>query len=91
MAAVQSSFYSDIEVANADSEFYNAGTAGYFYSGSAKANHDVIIIGWDDNYPKENFHTPPKNDGAFICQNSWDSRLAMTVVFTYPMRIRISA
>lgn len=69
--AVQSSFYSDIEVANADSEFYNAGTAGYFYSGSAKANHDVIIIGWDDNYPKENFHTPPKNDGAFICQNSW--------------------
>lgn len=69
--AVQSSFYSDIEVANADSEFYNAKTAGYFYGGSAQANHDVIIIGWDDNYPKENFNTSPENDGAFICQNSW--------------------
>ena len=28
-------------------------------------------MGWDDNYPKENFKiTPPKN-GAWICKNSW--------------------
>lgn len=69
--AVQSSFYSDIEVTNTDSEFYNAGTAGYFYAGTTPANHDVVIIGWDDHYPKENFNVQPEHDGAFICQNSW--------------------
>ena len=39
--------------------------------GSEKPNHDVVIIGWDDNYPQENFTTHPEGDGAFICKNSW--------------------
>lgn len=33
--------------------------------------HAVSIVGWDDNYPKENFVIQPKNDGAYIVQNSW--------------------
>ncbi len=39
------------------------------------ANHAVTIIGWDDNYPKENFlaeHQPPE-DGAWLVRNSWGS------------------
>lgn len=39
------------------------------------ANHEVCIIGYDDNYPKENFneaHQPPEN-GAFLVKNSWGS------------------
>ena len=39
------------------------------------ANHGVTIIGWDDNYPKENFledHQPPEN-GAWLVKNSWGS------------------
>ena len=39
------------------------------------ANHGVTIIGWDDNYPKENFlpeHQPPEN-GAWLVRNSWGS------------------
>ena len=39
------------------------------------ANHAVTIIGWDDNYPKENFlaeHQPPEN-GAWLVRNSWGS------------------
>ena len=39
--------------------------------GQEKPNHDVVIIGWDDNYPKENFPMDLEGDGAFICQNSW--------------------
>lgn len=34
-------------------------------------NHGVTIIGWDDNFSKNNFiKTPPKN-GAWIVKNSW--------------------
>ena len=30
-----------------------------------------MIVGWDDNYPKENFNSKLEADGAFICMNSW--------------------
>lgn len=40
-------------------------------SGSYVEGHAVAIIGWDDDYPKENFRYPPEGDGAFICKNSW--------------------
>jgi len=33
-------------------------------------NHDVVLIGWDDDFPKENFTKQPQNDGAWIMQNS---------------------
>lgn len=39
------------------------------------SNHAVTIVGWDDNYPKENFLTPPEGDGAFLVKNSWGSEL----------------
>ena len=34
---------------------YNKETKAYCYMGQEKPNHDVVIIGWDDNYSKENF------------------------------------
>jgi C1A family cysteine protease len=40
--------------------------------------HSIEIVGWDDNYSKENFTTSsngetyvPNNDGAWLCKNSW--------------------
>lgn len=35
--------------------------------------HDVCIVGWDDNYSKDNFSATPKplHDGAWIVLNSW--------------------
>lgn len=68
---VQSSLYSTIRSSQGSSAFYNADTAAYCYIGTEKPNHDVVIIGWDDNYPRSNFNTPLEGDGAFICQNSW--------------------
>jgi len=41
------------------------------YKGSEEPNHDTVIIGWDDNYPKEKFASNPESDGAFLCVNSW--------------------
>ena len=35
------------------------------------ANHEVLIIGWDDEYSKDNFAVAPEGDGAWICKNSW--------------------
>ena len=38
------------------------------------ANHAVTIVGWDDNYSKENFSDngyTPEHDGAYIALNSW--------------------
>ncbi len=35
------------------------------------ADHEVLIIGWDDEYSASNFKITPKGDGAWICKNSW--------------------
>ncbi len=34
-------------------------------------NHAIVIVGWDDNYPKENFIEQPEHDGAWLIRNSW--------------------
>ena len=33
--------------------------------------HAVMIVGWDDNYPKESFSDSPPDDGAWILRNSY--------------------
>ena len=42
-----------------------------YQNGSLYSSHAVAIIGWDDNYSKDNFRTIPPADGAFICKNSY--------------------
>lgn len=68
---VQSSLYTDLTQLGQDSRFYNADTNAYCYDGPEKANHDSVIVGWDDHFPKENFREMPEGDGAFLCMNSW--------------------
>ncbi len=46
------------------------------YNGDIEiADHEVIIIGWDDEYPATNFKTRPIGDGAWLCRNSWGESL----------------
>lgn len=78
---VQTSIYTTLQNSTSTSVFYNSKTNAYCYQGSEKSNHDVVIIGWDDSYPKENFSTPPEEDGAFICQNSWGESFGENGVF----------
>ena len=69
---VQSSLYMSMSDSYGnDSEAYNSKTSSYCYIGNEKANHDVVIVGWDDHYEASNFSTVPEGDGAFICVNSW--------------------
>lgn len=78
---VQSSLYSMLRSNDNESEFYNEKTNAYCYIGTEKPNHDVVIIGWDDNYSKDNFSVSLEGDGAFICQNSWGKSFGEDGVF----------
>ena len=78
---VQTSMYSSMKNASSSSKYYNKETYSYCYIGTNKPNHDVVIIGWDDNYPKENFNMSLEGDGAFICQNSWGASFGDNGVF----------
>ena len=53
------------------SSYYNATTHAYYYNGTEDSNHEVLIVGWDDNYLASNFATTPPGPGAFIVKNSW--------------------
>jgi len=78
---VQTSFYNSLSNAFASSPYYNNETKAYCYIGTHKPNHEVVIIGWDDNYSKENFSVPLEGNGAFICQNSWGSSFGEQGIF----------
>ena len=63
-------------------EFYNDKTyAFYCYNPNLNANHAVTIVGYDDNFSKDNFvdgrENPdpekpiPQKDGAWLIKNSW--------------------
>ena len=69
---------------NFDDEFLNSNTWAQYTplsstedsKNGAYVNHAVVIVGWDDNFPKENFleeNGLPPGDGAWIVKNSWGS------------------
>ncbi|MBR3832940.1 MAG: hypothetical protein IKJ73_01340 [Lachnospiraceae bacterium] len=69
--AVETSVYTQMEYVDSESPYYSKENASYYYDGEELPNHDVVVVGWDDNYAKENFTNIPEGDGAFICKNSW--------------------
>lgn len=78
---VQTAIYSALRSSQSSSPYYNSEAYAYCYMGAEKPNHEILIIGWDDNYPKENFKMEVENDGAFICQNSWGENFGDNGVF----------
>lgn len=78
---VQTSIYNGLRSSQASSPYYNSRTNAYCYIGTEKPNHDVVIIGWDDSYSKDNFSVDLEGDGAFICQNSWGEEFGEDGVF----------
>lgn len=59
-------YYADFDI-----PYYNPETSAHYVNESLYANHAVAVVGWDDNYPKENFFITPPGDGAWIIKNSW--------------------
>lgn len=69
--AVSAGYYSG---STSDYKYHNEdGTTSYYYSGDNYADHEISIVGWDDDYCKENFSQSPPEDGAFLVKNSWGS------------------
>lgn len=78
---VQSSLYLSLEDYRSKSVYYNSENSAYCYIGNEKVNHEVVIVGWDDHYPRENFNNDLPGDGAFICLNSWGTYFGENGVF----------
>ncbi len=64
-----------------EDNYYTTEDGKWTYSDNGKSifgedtegGHAVTIVGWDDNFSKDNFHPDAgvKNDGAWLCKNSW--------------------
>lgn len=54
-------------------KYWNEEHGCYYTTGSNSPNHVVTIIGWDDDFSKDNFSgdTKPEGNGAFLIKNSW--------------------
>lgn len=69
--AIYATSYSDQYYSN----YYNRETAALYCNDITKIvkDHTLAIVGWDDNFSKENFNQNcrPNNDGAWIVMNSW--------------------
>ena len=57
--------------------YYNENNSAFYYNAGTDSNHEVSIVGWDDNFSKANFSgssgsgPTPMNNGAWLIKNSW--------------------
>lgn len=56
---------------NSDTKYYNFDYAAQYCDEYKAIDHAVVIVGWNDDFPKENFATTPAGDGAWLVRNSW--------------------
>lgn len=56
-----------------DNSCYNSSTAAYCTATTDSINHQIVIVGWDDNFFASDFSNAciPSGNGAWLCKNSW--------------------
>ncbi|MGN0709336.1 MAG: C1 family peptidase, partial [Anaerovoracaceae bacterium] len=81
---VSACFYSEGNLSSSSKyNYYNTATAAHYTYDDNAITHAVTIVGWDDNYSRNNFLSGkrssgktakrPPHDGAWIVKNSWGS------------------
>jgi len=51
--------------------YYNPKTFANYVNESLTSNHEISVVGWDDDFSADNFLIKPEGDGAWIVKNSW--------------------
>ena len=65
--AIAVSIYSDIFKYKIKGKYFT-----YFNnSEGTKTDHEVLLAGWDDNFPRDRFSPQPSRNGAWLVKNSW--------------------
>ncbi|MBE6773848.1 MAG: hypothetical protein E7544_06455 [Ruminococcaceae bacterium] len=76
--AVKVSYFSDDAYYNSFFSGWDAGDdyeLAYYHPTMNATNHAVTLVGWDDDFSRENFGIyQPENDGAWLIKNSWSTR-----------------
>ncbi|MBO7303529.1 MAG: hypothetical protein J6U68_05030, partial [Clostridia bacterium] len=69
--AVQTSYCSSDDFLNKGN--YRNKIYAHYCPTAYASDHAVAIVGWDDNYSKDNFKSSarPQNNGAWLVKNSW--------------------
>lgn len=67
--SVTASYYHD------DGYYTDSGIAAFYCNTATTTNHAITVVGWDDNFSKDNFKAEcrPTENGAWLCKNSWDT------------------
>ncbi|MBR6159919.1 MAG: Ig-like domain-containing protein [Lachnospiraceae bacterium] len=60
----------------ADFDIYGDAANNSFYNPTKGTDHAVMLVGWDDNFPKNKFNSKsgakPKGNGAWLVRNSYN-------------------
>ncbi len=67
--AVDASYYSN------DAYYYSNNNGYYCYDTGLGTNHDIAIVGWNDNFAANSFPEGkrPSRNGAWLVRNSWST------------------
>lgn len=53
-------------------QYYNPAYNSYYNPYSQNGGgHFITLVGWDDNFSRDNFYYTPEGDGAWLVRNSW--------------------
>lgn len=54
-----------------DTAYYSSAYRSCYCSEALTPNHQITVIGWDDNFSASKFRTKASGNGAWLCKNSW--------------------
>lgn len=58
-----------------DERGYNNDKTSFYYDNKGDSPHAALLVGWDDNYPAENFRQNPGVNGAWLVRTSqWNDK-----------------